>query len=105
MARPAATAAASARAERLVTRRRRALLDDLLVAALDRALALEQVDDVAGRVAEICTSTWRGVSTNRSRNTVPSPNAAAASRWARLTRLGSAPPASRTIRMPRPPPP
>src|SRR6202035_4115994 len=36
----------------VVDRRRRALLHDLLVAALDGALALEQVDHVAERVAE-----------------------------------------------------
>ena len=39
-------------AARLVERDRRRLLDDLLVAALDRALALVQVHDVAVRVAE-----------------------------------------------------
>ena len=40
------------RARRLVHARRRRLLDHLLVAALQRAVALEQVDDIAVRVAE-----------------------------------------------------
>ena len=39
-------------ARRVVDRRRGALLDDLLVPALDRALALEEVDDVAVGVAD-----------------------------------------------------
>jgi hypothetical protein len=39
-------------AQGLVHRRRRALLDHLLVAALERALALEQVDRVAAAVAQ-----------------------------------------------------
>jgi hypothetical protein len=39
-------------AQALVDDRRRALLDDLLVPALDRAVALEQRDDAAVRVAE-----------------------------------------------------
>ena len=43
---------AHARARRGVDDRRRRLLDDLLVAALDRALALAEVDDVAVRVGE-----------------------------------------------------
>ena len=37
---------------RLVEKRRRRLLDDLLVAALDRAFALAEIDDVAVLVAE-----------------------------------------------------
>jgi hypothetical protein len=44
--------AAHAGAERGIDRRGRRLLDDLLVAALDRALALAQVDHVAVGVAE-----------------------------------------------------
>ena len=52
----------------------------------------------------IWTSTCRGSVTNRSRNTVPSPNAEAASLRALLTASDrSAGPA--TSRMPRPPPP
>ena len=39
-------------ARRLVEQRRRRLLDDLLVAALDRAFALAEMDDVAVLVAE-----------------------------------------------------
>ena len=39
-------------ARRLVEQRRRRLLDDLLVAALDRAFALAEIDDVAVLVAE-----------------------------------------------------
>ena len=38
--------------------------------------------------AKICTSTWRGRSTSRSTYSVPSPNAATASRRARLNRVG-----------------
>jgi hypothetical protein len=40
------------RAGRLVEERRRGLLDDLLVAALDRAFALAEIDDVAVLVAQ-----------------------------------------------------
>ena len=47
-------------------RRRRALLDNLLMAALDRAFALEEVDDVAVASAKTWTSTCRGRSINRS---------------------------------------
>ena len=43
---------AQARAQRAVDRRRGRLLDDFLVAALDRALALAEVHDVPVRVAE-----------------------------------------------------
>ena len=50
------------------------------------------------------TSTCRGRVTYRSRNTVPSPNAAAASRAADVTASWS-PAGPSTIRMPRPPPP
>ena len=39
-------------ARRLIEQRRRRLLDDLLVAALDRAFALAEIDDVAVLVAE-----------------------------------------------------
>ena len=39
-------------AQRVVDRRRRRLLDELLVAALDRAVALAEMDDVAVRVGE-----------------------------------------------------
>jgi hypothetical protein len=85
--------------------RRRRLLDDLLVAALQAALALAQVDDVAVGVGSTWISTWRG----RSRT---------ARRAACRRRTTSVPPAGRpaiaagtssagvvTTRMPLPPPP
>ena len=43
---------ADPRAQLVVDRRRRRLLDELLVAALDRAVALAEMDDVAVRVGE-----------------------------------------------------
>ena len=43
--------------------RRRRLLEHLLVAALDRALALPERDDLAGPSASSWISTWRGRST------------------------------------------
>ncbi len=54
--------------------------------------------------ASTWTSMWRGSRTYRSRNTVPSPKAASASRRALATasRRLTGPP---TVRMPRPPPP
>ena len=61
---------------------RRALLDDLLMATLDGALALEEMDDVAVRSARIWISTCRGRSIRRSTYRVPSSNAASASRRA-----------------------
>ena len=47
-------------AQLLVDGGRRGLLDQLLVAALDRAVALAEVDDVAVGSASTWTSTWRG---------------------------------------------
>jgi hypothetical protein len=46
---------------------RRRALHDLLVAPLDRAVALEQMHGVAMRVAEDLASTWRARSTSFSR--------------------------------------
>ena len=63
------------RAQLGVDGRRGRLLDDLLVAALDRALPLEEVDDVAVLVGEDLHLDVAGRSTYRSRNTVPSPKA------------------------------
>src|ERR1700730_15671934 len=52
----------------------------------------------------ICTSMWRGFSTNFSISMRSSPKAALASRLAPTSAAASSP-AERTIRMPRPPPP
>ena len=51
-ARAAAIAASPIRPRRSASRTRRRLLDQLLVAPLDRALALAEVEEVAARVAE-----------------------------------------------------
>ncbi len=45
----------------------RRFLDQLLVAALDRAIALAEMDDVPSPSPSTCTSTWRPVRTSRSR--------------------------------------
>ena len=91
-------------AQRVVDRRRRRLLDDLLVAALDRAFALEQVHDLAVRVAEDLH-----LDMARRVDEALEEDGAVAERGRRL------PPGARdrlgevvgrvTIRMPRPPPP
>ena len=65
-----------------VEQRRRRLLDDLLVAALQAALALAEMDHVAVRVGEHLHLDVAGRSTKRSRNSVSSPKDAAASRRA-----------------------
>jgi hypothetical protein len=74
-------------AERLSRRRvhagRRRFLDHLLVAALERAIALEQVDDVAVLSPNTCTSMWRGERTYFSIRTRSSPKEDAASRGMR----------------------
>ena len=75
-----------------IHRGRRRFLDDLLMAALDRAFALVQRDDVPCASPKICTSTCRAGVISRSRNTEPSPNADAASRRAEST-APRAPPA------------
>jgi hypothetical protein len=81
----------------------RRLLDHLLVAALERAVALAEHEH-AVPVPTTCTSTWRPRSTYGSTKTVPSPNAdAPRPRRGRPRRQRRR--ASRTTRMPRPPPP
>ena len=92
-------------AQRRVDRRRRRLLDDLLVAALDRALALEAVDDVAVRVAEdLDLDVARAVEVALDEERAVAEGAlglaARGRRARRRARLRS-----RTIRMPLPPPP
>ena len=89
-----------------VDRRRRRLLEDLLVAALDRAVALAEMDAVR-RGRRTAPGPRRGADPRRSRSRISrsSPNAAAASRRAagersRERRRGRGP-----IRMPLPPPP
>ena len=84
---------------------RRRLLEDLLVAPLERAVALAEVDAVAVPSNRTWTSTWRGPSTSRSRISRSSPNAACASRRAAASCVAAARRASRTVRMPLPPPP
>ncbi len=79
-------------------------LDDLLVSALQRAVALEEVDDVALAVGEDLYLDVPGSTTAFSRNTVASPNADMASRAAASMdsrRVAG----SSTRRIPRPPPP
>ena len=102
----AATPAAQSAARcAFVERRARRLLDHLLVAPLDRALALEQVERcVPCASAMTCTSTWRGRSTKRSSTIASSPNAERASRREVASAAGSPRP-TRTTRMPLPPPP
>ena len=81
------------------------LLDDLLVAPLDRAVALAEHEHLPWVSPTTCTSTWRPCSTYGSTNTVASPKADSASAAA-CCDLGLREPArSRTTRMPRPPPP
>jgi hypothetical protein len=64
IARPAATAAAHMRRRRASSRRGRGrLLEDLLVAALHRALALEAVEERPVRVAEDLDLDVRGAVT------------------------------------------
>ena len=89
-----------------VEARRRRLLDHLLVAALDRAVALEQVHDVAVRVGEdLDLDVARRARGSVSISTRSSPNARlrlalGAVERARRTRRRSS-----TMRMPLPPPP
>ena len=83
---------------------RRRLLDDLLVTALHRAVALAQVHDVAG-VGDHLELDVPRASMSRSRKSRPSPNAFSASRRPRCATRRRARPARATTRMPRPPPP
>ena len=79
---------------------------DLLVPPLNRALALEQVDDVAVRCRRTPGSRRGAAARPAARRTsVPSPNAACASRRAALDGFTSLTSASRTVFMPMPPPP
>ncbi len=79
-------------------------LDDLLMPSLDRAVALEQVDEVAVLVAEDLDFDVPGRLMNFSRKTSGTPNAAPASRRA-WSMASSSPSADSTTRIPRPPPP
>ena len=101
-ARPSHSSRRCARRER----RARRLLDHLLVAALDRALALAEVHARAPCAsATTCTSTWRERSTKRStqqrRRPERGPRLAPRGRERARRSLGS----RRTTRMPLPPPP
>ena len=92
-------------AERRADGRARRLLDDLLVAALDRALALVEVDDAPVRSRRRSAPRRGGRLRGSARGTpCASPKAESASRPAAAIASGSAV-ASRTTRMPRPPPP
>ena len=88
----------------IVEERRGRLLDDLLMAALNRAFAFIEVDNVAEPVAENWISMCRGCSMNFSMNTRSSPNAERASLLARRKASFSSA-SSRATRMPLPPPP
>ncbi len=104
MALAAAIAAAPSPAQRLVDGRRRRLLDDLLVAALDRALPLEQMHHVAVGVAEdLHLDVPRGVEVALEEHGAVAEAAAASRR--RWPPRSAAPASLRTTRMPRPPPP
>ena len=92
-------------AARVVERGRRRLLDDLLVAALDRALALPQVHDVAVRVAEdldLDVARPLDVALEQQRVVAERDSRLAARA---LDRLGELARRARTTRMPLPPPP
>ena len=93
------------RAQRRRQRRRRAFFDDLLVPPLDRALALEEVHDVAVRVGEDLD-----LDVARPLDQPLDVERAVAERGLRLAarrrnRFGQRLSASRAIRMPLPPPP
>ena len=88
--------------------RRWGLLDHLLVAPLQRAVALEQMHDVAVASPNTCTSMWRGRSITFSSSTRASPKAAFGlalrrSRARRRSRPRARPGACRARRR-RPPP-
>ena len=92
-------------ARRLVEERRRRLLDDLLVAALDRAFALAEIEHVAMRVAQ-----HLDLDVARIDDEFLDEHAVVAERAfrlrARATRSPRAlPPAFQAMRMPLPPPP
>jgi hypothetical protein len=91
-------------AQALVDGGGRALLDDLLVPALDRALALEQVHDVAVLVAEDLDLHVPGSADQPFEDDPVVTERGAASRRAAASASGSAA-RSATARMPLPPPP
>ena len=85
--------------------RRRGHLDDLLVAALEAALALPQVADARRRRRRRSAPRCGGrAAASSSANSVPSPNADSGLRAAALERPGELVDAV-TMRLPRPPPP
>jgi hypothetical protein len=92
----------------LVHAGRRRFLDHLLVAALQRAVALEQMHSIAVRVAEHLHLDMAGAVTYFSSSTRSSPNAEAASRLAAVQRggevLGANRPGACPCRRRRPPP-
>ena len=82
----------------------RALFDDLLMAALQRTIALEEMDDPAVAIAEHLNFDMARRERYFSSNTRGSPNACSASRAAASSAPSNSTCAS-TRRMPRPPPP
>ena len=73
-ARPSSTAASCRRARACVGEAgRRRFLDDLLVAPLQRAVALAERDHAARPSPKICTSTWRASRDEALEETPPSP--------------------------------
>ena len=88
----------------LVEERRRRLLHDLLVAALDRAFALAEIDALPCASASTWISMWRGSTMNFSMKTRSSPNELLASERAR-SKPSRTSALSQAMRMPLPPPP
>ncbi len=82
----------------------RGFFEDLLVAALDGAVADADRPDGPWVSAMIWTSMWRAPATSFSTNTVSSPNAPAASARAEV-KASSTSSTPSTVRIPRPPPP
>jgi hypothetical protein len=95
---------AHALAKGRVHRRRARLLEDLLVAPLERAIALAEMDTVPVSIEQDLDLDVRAPSRSRSRISRSSPNAACASRRAAASSAGSRS-RSRTVRIPFPPPP
>src|SRR5258706_2257936 len=84
--------------------RGRGFLDYLLMPPLQGTFTLEQRHQIAVTVPMICTSMWRGFSTNFSISKRSSPKAALASRLALVIAAASSL-GELTMRIPRPPPP
>jgi hypothetical protein len=83
---------------------RGSFLEDLLIAALDRAIAFAEGQHRPFPSPKICTSTWRPRSMKRSMNTPPEPKLRSLSRTTvSNSRRSSA--SSRQTFMPIPPPP